>query len=174
MGIEEQAEQERKEREYAQKLHEYQRSRNARRPRETIVRGRDGRLYRYVVNNADTDDDAESLDYQEPATVHAQPKENAPVVSIPVHQVTSDARRPSDAASAMYKEEHVASSSSMEAEDDDTGAMEETTTSADRNDVIVEYASDDEDDIQSKANTSLVPNTDLGESWMEPVDCVHS
>eukprot|EP00816_Leptocylindrus_hargravesii_P009715 CAMPEP_0196804584 /NCGR_PEP_ID=MMETSP1362-20130617/4216_1 /TAXON_ID=163516 /ORGANISM="Leptocylindrus danicus, Strain CCMP1856" /LENGTH=229 /DNA_ID=CAMNT_0042176985 /DNA_START=45 /DNA_END=734 /DNA_ORIENTATION=- len=166
--IEEQAEQERKEREYAQKLYEYQRRTNARRPRETIVQGRDGRLYRYIVNDADTDnDDDESLDrYQESATVRDRSVQNAPVVSIPVHRVTSDASRPS--AAAMSKEVHVASSSSMD-EDDDSVAMEEA-TSVHRNHVIVEYASDDEDDIHSKANASLVPNADLGESWMEPVD----
>merc|ERR1712232_1237194 len=103
------AEQERKEREYAQTLYEYQRRRNARRPRETIVRGRDGRLYRYIVNDADadadTDDDDEILDYiyQEPATVRARSVENVPVVSIPVHQVTSDASSRSSAA-ALNKE----------------------------------------------------------------------
>ena len=37
------------------------------------------------------------------------------------------------------------------------------------NDIIVEYASDDEDDIQSKENFSLVPNTDMRESWMKPI-----
>merc|ERR1719503_105420 len=95
---------------------------------ETIVRGRDGRLYRYIMNDTDMDtdddddDEDESLDcmYQEPTNVRDRSVENVPVVSIPVHQVTSNASSRPSAAGAMNKEVHVvASSSSMEDEDDD-------------------------------------------------------
>lgn len=171
--MEEQQEQERKELEYAKKLYEHQqRGRNTcRQPsRETIVRGgRDGRIYRYANINDDADDGSFEKfgEY-----VHVvPPRENIPVVSIPARQVTSS---PADAVHIHMGVETKTTSSK-----DDGMAMEITTakesspvtsSSTDKdNGIIIEYASDDEDDIQSKENASLVPNSDMGESWMEPI-----